>query len=179
MSNTDIDGYSFSIKVNDRGGVPYRDYTPTTFRKLFLESKTGANFELMSLIEGMTYLGYFVYCNLTKQPEKYDQILKNHIKGSFNAIIGYLYKEGIIDEELRDQLYEYKKKRNEVMHNWLPLKNPINPKLKDYSHDEALGDLYKCGMKTLTLLNKVITPNKETWTEYVKKFTGLYKRIEA
>lgn len=68
---------NFSIKINDKGGIPYRDYTDTTLRKLFLESKTGVNFELMSL----------------------------------------------------------------VVHNWLNFKNPLNSGFKDYSYDEALGQL--------------------------------------
>jgi len=169
----------FSIKINDKGGIPYRDYTPDTLRRLFIESKTAANFEIMALIEGLTYLGYFLYCNITKQPEKYEKILKDLDKGSFKSVINYLYYEGVIDKTLRKQLHEYRGKRNHVVHNWLQLKTPLNPKLKDYSYDEALGELFQCGMKTLLPLHKAITPSKETWGEYVKKFSGLYRRKKS
>jgi len=172
----DIIEGSFSIKVNDKGGIPYRDYTPTIFRKLFLESKTGANFELMSLIEGLTYLSYFIFCHVSGTPERYNEVLEKPIKNSFGVVIDYLYDGGVFDKPLRDQLIEYKNKRNEVVHNWLPLKNPLNPNLSEYSHDEALGKLFKCGIKTLTMLHRTVTPTKETWVEYVKKFSGLYKK---
>src|SRR4030042_381453 len=166
----------FSIRIFEKGGLPYRHYTPTSLNKLFIDSKTAANFELLAIIEGLTYLGYFVYCNVTKQSQKYEAILKNPIKGSFKSVIDYLYDAGIIDRELHGLLHDYREKRNAVVHNWLQLKTPLNPALKDYSHDKALGELFKSGMKTLGLLHKAITPSKENWEEYVKKFRGLQKR---
>ena len=164
----------FSIKINDKGGIPYRDYNPATLRKLFIESKTAANFEIMALIEGLTYLGCFLYCNITKHPEKYEKILENRVP--FGSVINYLYHEGVINKTLKEQIHKYKEKRNNVVHNWLQLKTPLNPKLNEYSYDEVLGELFQCGMRTLLLLHKAITPSKETWEEYVKKFSGLYKR---
>lgn len=164
--------YNFSIKINDKGGIPYRDYTPETLRKLFLESKTGANFELMSLIEGLTFLGYFIYCNISKQPEKYDKVLSDTTReGSFASVIDKLFKQKVITENLQSQLHKYRKKRNSIVHNWLNFKDPLNSGFKDYSYDEALGQLFVCGIETLGILHKEIVPSKETWAEYVKKFT--------
>jgi len=166
-----MDAYSFSIKINDKGGIPYRDYTPATLRKLFLESKTGANFELMSLIEGLTFLSYFIYCNVSKQPEKYNKILKNIKEGSFALVIDYLFKEKVITKNLQFQLHKYRGKRNSVVHNWLNFKEPLSSGFKDYSYDETLGQLFICGMETLGMLYKEIVPSKENWTDYVKKFS--------
>ncbi|RJR23835.1 hypothetical protein C4578_03590 [Candidatus Microgenomates bacterium] len=164
--------YNFSIKINDKGGVPYRDYTPTTFRKLFLESKTGANFELVSLIEGLTFLGYFIYCNVSKQPEKYNKILKNPKEGSFASVIDYLFKAKVISKNLKLQLHKYRKERNSVVHNWLNFKEPLNSDFKNHSYDEALGQLFMCGMETIGMLHKEIVPSKKTWIDYVKRFSG-------
>lgn len=168
---------SFSIKINDKGGVPYRDYTITSLRKLFLESKTGANFELMSLIEGLTYLGYFIYCNVSKQPKKYNKILKNINKGSFASVINYLFKAKVITEKLQLQLHSYRKMRNSIVHNWLRFKDPLNSGLKDYSYDEVLGRLFVCGVETLGMLHREIVPSKENWIDYVEKFSRKSKVI--
>jgi hypothetical protein len=169
MSGLKFSAYKFSIRVNDKGGIPYRDYSPETLRKLFLDSKTGANFELMSLIEGLTFLGYFIYCNTSKQPEKYKKVLKECV--STSVIIDKLFQAKIISEDLQLQLHEYWEKRNSVVHNWLNFKNPLDSNFKNYSYDEALGQLFICGMKTLNMLYKEIVPSKETWSEYVRKFT--------
>lgn len=164
----------FSIKINDKGGVPYRDYTPEKLRKLFLESKTGANFELMSLIEGLTFLGYFIYCNISKQPEKYNEVLKkNTTEGSLASVIDKLFEAKVITEKLQLQLHKYREKRNSVVHNWLNFKDPLNSGFKDHSYDEVLGWLFVYGMNTLCMLHKEILPSKETWGEYVKKFSGV------
>ncbi len=166
----DFTEIQYSIKIFERGGLPYRDYTPASLNKLFIDSKTGANFELLAIIEGLTYLGYFLYCNINNQAQYYENILKDPTKGSFKSVINYLYKLGIIDENLQKLLQNYRERRNGVVHNWLQMKTPLNPDLKDYSHDEALGDLFKSGMKTLGLLYKAIVPSKDNWPEYVKKF---------
>lgn len=171
-----FDDIQYSIKVFGKGGLPYRNYTPSSLNQLYIESKTAANFELLAIIEGLTYLGYFLYCNITKQPEVYEKHLKDPIKGSFKLVINYLFDFGIIDEELQGLLQDYREKRNAVVHNWLQMKTPLNPNLKDYSHDEALGDLFKAGTKTLGLLYKAVCPSKENWGEYVEKFQGLKKR---
>ncbi len=172
----DFDEIQYSIKIFEKGGLPYRNYTPSSLKQLFIESKTAANFELLAIIEGLTYLGYFLYCNITKQSEVYEKALKDPIKGSFKAVINSLYDLGIIDEELQKLLQDYREKRNAVVHNWLQMKTPLNPNLSDYSHDEALGELFKSGMKTLGLLYKSVCPSKENWEEYKKRFNGLYKR---
>lgn len=164
--------YKFSIRVNDKGGIPFRDYTPETLRKLFLESKTGANFELMSLIEGLTFLGYFIYCNVSKQPEKYNEVLKNTREGSFASVIDKLFEAKVITGNLQLQLHRYREKRNSVVHNWLNFKDPLNSNFKNYSYDEVLGQLFVCGMETLGILHKEIIPSKKTWVEYLKKFSG-------
>lgn len=165
--------FRYSIKIFEKGGVPYRHYTPESLEKLFLESKTAANFEVMALIEGLTNFAYFLYCNLTKQKEKYDEVLKDQYKGSFKSVIDYINESGIIDSELKEQLHEYRKMRNEVMHNWLQLKTPLNPDLDKYSHEQALNDLYILGMKVLGLLHRAVTPSHENWEEYTKKFTTI------
>lgn len=172
----DINKIHYSIKIFERGGLPYRNYTPDSLDKLFTESKTAANFEIMALIEGMTFLGYFIFCNVSKEPEKYEAIIKNPSKGSFSSVINYLYQSGIIDIDLKDLLHEYRKKRNSITHNWLQLKTPLNPDLKDYSYDEALGDLFKAGKLCLGLLYKAVVPSKDSWEDYVKRFEGLQKR---
>ncbi|MCX6706344.1 MAG: hypothetical protein NTV24_04580 [Candidatus Woesebacteria bacterium] len=164
--------YRFSIRINDKGGVPFRDYTPEILRKLFLESKTGANFELMSLIEGLTFLGYFIYCNVSKQPEKYDKVLKNTKEGSFASVIDKLFEVKVITEDMQLQLHQYREKRNSVVHNWLNFKDPLNSDFRSYSYDEALDQLFVCGMETLGMLHKEIVPSKDTWSEYVKKVSG-------
>jgi len=164
--------YRFSIRINDKGGVPFRDYTPETLRKLFLESKTGANFELMSLIEGLTFLGYFIYCNVSKQPEKYNKVLKDTREGSFASVIDKLFKAKVVTEDLQLQLHKYREKRNAVVHNWLNFKNPLDSEFKHYSYDEVLGQLFVCGIETLGMLHKEIVPSRDTWSEYVKKVSG-------
>ncbi len=174
MSFNDI---QYSIKIFERGGLPYRNYTPFSLKQLFIESKTAANFELLAIIEGLTYLGYFLFCNITKQPEVYEKALKHPTKGSFKAVIDDLYEAGIIDEKIQKLLQEYRNKRNAVVHNWLQMKTPLNPDLKDYSHDEALGDLFKSGMEALVLLHRAVVPSKDTWDEYVKKFQG-HRKIQ-
>lgn len=164
--------YKFSIRVNDKGGIPFRDYTPETLRKLFLESKTGANFELVSLIEGLTFLGYFIYCNVSKQSEKYNNMLKNTREGSFASVIDKLFKAKVITKDLQLQLHKYREKRNAVVHNWLNFKNPLDSEFKHYSYDEVLGQLFVCGIETLGMLHKEIVPSRDTWSEYVKKISG-------
>ncbi|MFA6081207.1 MAG: hypothetical protein WC741_02255 [Patescibacteria group bacterium] len=171
----DLDEIQFSIKIFERGGLPYRDYTPASLKKLFIDSKTGANFELLAIIEGLTYFAYFIYCNINNQSKKYESILKNPIKGSFKSVINYLCEEGIIDKELQKLLQDYREKRNVVVHNWLQLKTPLSPTLKEYSHDEALGELFKAGMKTLGLLHRAIVPSKNNWPDYVARFKGSKK----
>lgn len=165
----------FSIKFNDRGGIPYRDYNPTTFQKLFNESRTAANFELMVLIEGLTFLAYFIYCQLKGKPEKYNEILNDPTQGSFKSVTDLLFSLGIISEELKNQLHEYRIKRNKITHNWLKIKTPLDVNLKEYSFDEALKDLFDCGMNVLPVLHKAVTPTKDTWIDYLKRFAGLYK----
>lgn len=164
--------YKFSIRVNDKGGIPFRDYTPETLRKLFLKSKTGANFELMSLIEGLTFLGYFIYCNVSKQPEKYNNMLKNTREGSFASVIDKLFKAKVITKDLQLQLHKYREKRNAVVHNWLNFKNPLDSEFKHYSYDEVLSQLFVCGIETLGMLHKEIVPSRDTLSEYVKKISG-------
>lgn len=117
-------------------------------------------------------MGYFIYCNVSKQPEKYDKVLKNTKEGSFASVIDKLFKAKVITENLQLQLHKYREKRNSVVHNWLNFKNPLNSGFKDYSYDEALGQLFVCGMETLGMLHKEIIPSKETWIDYVKKFSG-------
>ena len=160
----------YSIKVFDKNGVPYRNYTYSFLNQLFLSSKTAANFEVMALVEGLSFLGYFIYCNASKQPENYEKLINSKMRNNFSTVINCLRKAGIIDKETKKKLHNYRNKRNDVFHNWLQLKTPLNPKLSEYSYDEVLGELFKCGMEALHMIQKAITPTKENWEEYTLKF---------
>ena len=63
------------IQINDKGGKHYRTYTPESLQMLFDVSPSAANFELAILIEGLTFLGYRITCEVRKKPEEYTRFL--------------------------------------------------------------------------------------------------------
>ncbi len=146
---------------------------------LFDTSPSAANFEMIIVIEGIVFMAIRTYYIVTKQEKEYDIFITNKKIGTFYNAIEKLYKLGIIDLDLQKKLHSYRELRNEIAHDLFQLKSVYTedtPKFKDYPHTTALKNLFDTGLEAFNLLGEIITPGRPTQEEYLKRFSGHYKR---
>lgn len=68
----------FFIQINDRGGQHFRKYTRDSLIMLFDTSPTAANFELMILIEGLTFLALRTHFIISNNEKAYEVFLRKN-----------------------------------------------------------------------------------------------------
>lgn len=147
---------NFTIQINDRGGAPFRKYTPDTLVMLFQTSKTAANFELMVLIEGLSFLAYYMHLTLNGRSSEYDE------KADFADVIDKLEEKKIIGKKLKGKLHSYRKQRNQIVHDLFRIKSfHKEPDFKNYSYEVELEKLFWSGMNAFDDLYKRIMPSKD------------------
>ena len=165
---------NFFIQINDRGGKHFRRYTVDSLQMLFDISPTAANFELMVLIEGMVFMALRVHFMVIGNKKGYKQfIVKND---RLECAIDKLAFEKIISPALKGQLTEYRKIRNEIVHNAFRIKSldsRIFPEFKNYSYSEAFSELFKKGVDIFKEFSKFIVPGRPTQEEFLARFRGV------
>lgn len=165
-----------------KAGQHYRTYTPESLQMLYDVSPSAANFELAILIEGLTFLGYRITCEVRKKPEEYTEFLSNKRVSTFYEAIERIYKLKIIDNTVKTTLHKYREKRNEIVHDLFRLKTiNLTDKVafKDFSYKKAQEDLFKSGIEALKSLYKFIVPGSISWNEYKKRLEGTLKKIKS
>ena len=167
------------IQINDKGGKHYRTYTRESLQMLFDVSPSAANFELAILIEGLTFLGYRISCEIRKKAEEYSNFLADKKSATFYEVIERIYKLGIIDETAKTILHDYRQERNGIVHALFRLKT-INltkeVEFKDFSYKEAQEKLFYLGIEALESLYKSIVPGSIPWKDYISKLEGALKK---
>lgn len=131
---------NFQIKIFEKNGSIYRTYTEEYFKNKFKESKIEANFELMMVIEGLTFIICLLDYTLNGKEREYFEFAR---EASFKDAIKKIKK--IIGKKLEERINIYRKKRNELVHNWLNIKC-TKENLRNYSYDEALNELFNYGL---------------------------------
>lgn len=169
----------FTVQINDKNGIQFRKYTKDTFQMLFDTSPSAANFEMIIVLEGLVFTAIRMHYMVTKKEKDYDKFISNKKRGTFYNAIEKLYKLGIIDLSLKDKLHTYRELRNEIAHDLFQLKSVYTegtPKFKDYPHTTALKNLFDTGLDSFNLLGEIITPGIPNQEEFLKRFSGYYKK---
>lgn len=177
MSNRD--NFNFGIQINNKEGKPFRKYTKDTLQMLFDTSPSAANFEMIIVIEGLVFMGIRLFYMISKQNNEYNKFIKDKKASTFYRAIEKLYCLGIIDESLQRKLHSYREQRNEIAHDLFQLKSIYTesaPKFKNFTHTDLLKKLFDQGLEIFIAFEDIITPGRPTQEEYLKKFSGYYKR---
>jgi hypothetical protein len=136
------------VQINDKGGKHFRKYTEDSLQMLFDAAPTAAVFELTVLIEGLTFMALRIHFINIGEKEGYEKFIKHN--DSLECAVNKLALEKIINEELKKELTDFRKMRNDLTHNLFRMKtldSEIFPELKDYSYSEALSTLFKKGIE--------------------------------
>ena len=170
----------FSLTVNKKGGAQYRKYSQDTLQMLFDTSPSAACFEITIVVEGLIFTAVRLIYILTNNEKGYEKFLRDKKDGeSFYNAIEKLYFWGVIDKNLKDDLHTFRTMRNEIAHDLFQLKTVFTtqaPKFRDYSHDEVLKNFFDKGLEVFSEMGDIITPGVPTKEEFIKKFSGFYKR---
>lgn len=169
----------FGVQIKSKNGSHFRNYTQDTLQMLFDTSPSAANFELIIVIEGLIFMAIRSFYLLINKEAEYSKYIANKNGASFYNAIEKIYKLGIIDETLRKDLHKFRELRNDIAHDLFQLKTVYTegaPQFKDYPYENSLRDLFESGLKVFVDLGQVVTPGHPSKEEYIKRFTGAYKR---
>ena len=166
----------FFIQVNDKGGGHFRKYTEDSLQMLFDTSPSAANFELMVLVEGLVFMSLRTHFIIADNEEGYEKFLKRDDR--LKTAIDKLVIEHIVDRNLERKLDEYRKIRNEIVHNIYRMKSfksKLFPTFKDYSYIDAYKSLFQIGMGVFREFSEIIVPGKPSQASYLRRFRGRTK----
>lgn len=169
----------FTVIVNDGEGHHFRRYNKDTLQMLYDVSPSAANFEMIIVIEGLVFMAIRSYYIVSKNEKGYGQFINKKKTATFYHAIEFLYKLGIIENNLKKELHEYRELRNEIAHDLFQFKSVFTekaPTFKNVSHTESLEKLFDKGLEIFILLGTIITPGHPSQVEYLKRFSGYYKR---
>lgn len=170
---------TMGVRINDRDGKHYRIYTKDTLQMLFDVSPSAVNFELMILIESLTFFAYRVSCEMREVADEYKEFLSGKGSATFYEAIERIYNWGIIDRKLKSKLHKYREERNIIVHDLFRLKSfdaETGVAFKDFSYKEAQEKLFTYGIQIFEPIVKAVTPGLPTQEEYLKRFSGYYRR---
>lgn len=171
--------FVFTVQINNQDGSLYRKYTKDTLQMLFAVSPSAANFELIIVIEGLVFMAIRSHYMVTNQQSEYNVFLSDRNESTFYSAIQKICTLGIIGKNLHIRLENFRKLRNEVAHDLFQIKSVFTkkaPQFKKDSYEQSLKNLFNTGLEIFTEFGEIVTPGKPTQKEYMKRFSGAYKR---
>ena len=170
--------FTFTVQIFDKGGKHFRKYTKDTLQMLYDTSPSAANFEMIIVVEGLVFMALRSYYIKAKDEKPYGKFIKNKKEGTFYNAIEKIYYLGIIDRVLKEKLHKYRDLRNEIAHDLFQMKSVLieGVTFKDYLHSKSLEELFESGLTVFVELGDIITPGRPTQEEYLKRFSGFYRR---
>lgn len=157
----------YPIRINDKGGVVFRKYTEDTLQTLYDSSPLGANYEVSVLVEGLVFMALLNYYALRGQEIEYFTFVLRENTPSLGDGLARLKEVRIFEDPVINELKEYKRLRNNFIHDPFKMKTMI---FDDVSIFQSLERLFQQGIKVLRLLSPLTTPGHPTVAEWKRRY---------